>query len=159
MSVDISAIVGEISWTQSVTNSGFVKTTQGPDKLTATLAPSTTTYNRIYAVKGTLAGGASVTINLQGVTDYLNQSLTLTKVIAFMLKATTTGMKFEPGASNPLTWPLTGTSPVLTVQAGGFFIIGDGAAHTVNATDKNFKITNLDGAVTGTYEIALIGGQ
>lgn len=159
MSVDISAVVGQISWSQSKTNTGFVKTKQGPDQLSVTQSPSTTTYNRIYAVEGTLAGAASVTIDLQSITDYLGQSLVLTKIVAFMLKATTTGMKYEPGASNGLTWFLAGTTPSITVQAGGFFLIGDGATFVVTASDKTIKITNIHASTTGTYEIALIGGQ
>jgi len=158
MSVDISAVVGQISWSQSRTNTGFVKTKQGPDQLSITQSPDTTTYNRIYAVSGTLAASASTTIDLQGVTDYLGQSLTLTKIIAFQLTATTAAMKYEPGASNGLTWFLSGTTPAVTVQAGGFFLIGDGTYGTVSGSAKNIKITNV-GAVSGTYEIALIGGQ
>ncbi|NBW14043.1 MAG: hypothetical protein EBR82_39200, partial [Caulobacteraceae bacterium] len=67
-------------------------------------------------------------------------------------------MKYEPGASNGLTWFLSGTTPAVTVQAGGFFLIGDGTYGTVSGSAKNIKITNV-GAVSGTYEIALIGGQ
>lgn len=159
MSVDISGVVGEINWSQSKTNDLFVKTKQGPDKISGSLTPSTTIYNRIYAVSGTLAASASTTIDLQGVTDYLAQSLTLTKIVAIMVKATTTDMIYSPGASNGLTWFLGGTTPTITIRAGGFFLIGDGSAFTVSGTAKTIKITNASGSLSGTYELALIGGQ
>ena len=159
MSVDISGVVGEINWSQSKTNTAFVKTKQGPDKITSSLTPSTTTFNRIYAVSGTLAASASVTIDLQGVTDYLAQSLTLTSIIAIMVKATTTDMIYSPGTSNGLTWFLGGTTPTITVRAGGFFLIGDGSAGTVSGSAKTIKITNASASLSGTYELALIGGQ
>lgn len=158
MSVDNSTVVGQITWTQSKTNTGYAKTKQGPDQLSVSLSPDTTTYNRIYATSGTLAASATVTIDLQGVTDYLGQSLTLTKIIAIQLKATGSTMKYEPGASNGLTWFLSGTSPAITVRDGGFFIVGDGTFGVVSGSAKNITITNT-GATSGTYELALIGGQ
>lgn len=158
MSVDISTVVGQISWTQSKANTGYTKTKQGPDQISVSLAPDTTTYNRIYATSGTLAASASVTIDLQGVTDYLGQSLTLTKIIAIQLTATGSTMKYEPGATNGLTWFLSGTSPAITVRDGGFFLVGDGTYGTVNGTAKTITITNT-GAVSGSYGLALIGGQ
>jgi hypothetical protein len=158
MSVDIATVVGSISWVQSKTNTGFVKTKQGPDQLSITQTPSTSTYNRIYAASGTLAASGTTTIDLQGVTDYLGQSLTLTKIIALQFTATGSNFSYEPGASNGLTWFLSGTSPVVTVKDGGFFLIGDGTYGTVSGSAKTIKITNV-GATSGTYEIALIGGQ
>lgn len=158
MSVIASSVVGQITWTQSKTNTNFSTTKQGPDQVSVTLTPDTTTYNRIYATSGTLAASASVTIDLQGVTDYLGQSLTLTKIIAIELSATGSAMKYEPGASNGLSWFLSGTSPALTVQSGGFFLVGDGTFATVSGSAKTITITNT-GAVSGTYKIALIGGQ
>lgn len=159
MSVDISSVIAEIGWTQSKTNGDFSKTRQGPDKLSKTLAPNTTTYNRIYATSGTLAASASVTIDLQTATDYLGQTLALTKVIAVMLAATTTDMQYSPGATNGLTWFLGGTSPTVSVKAGGFFLVGDGSAFTVSGTAKTITVTNLSSTAAGTYELALIGGQ
>jgi hypothetical protein len=76
-----------------------------------------------------------------------------------MMKATTTDMIYSPGATNGLTWFLGGTSPTLTVKAGGFFLVGDGSAFTVSGSAKTIKITNASGAASGTYELALIGGQ
>lgn len=158
MSVNISSVVGQITWTQSKTNTGYGTTRQGPDQLSVSLSPDTTTYNRIYATSGTLASSASVTIDLQGVTDYLGQSLTLTKIIALQLSATGSNMKYEPGASNGLTWFLSGTTPAVTVKDGGFFLIGDGTFGTVSGSAKTITITNT-GATSGTYSVALVGGQ
>lgn len=158
MSVDISTVVGQITWTQSKTNTGYAKTKQGPDQLSVSLTPDTTTYNRIYSTTGTLAASASVTIDLQSVTDLLGQSLTLTKIIAIQMSATDSTMKYEPGASNGLSWFLSGTSPAISVRAGGFFLVGDGTFGVVSGSAKTITITNT-GAVSGTYELALIGGQ
>lgn len=158
MSVDNSAVVGQINWTQSKVNSGYTKTKQGPDQLSVSLSPDTTTYNRIYAVSGTLAASASVTIDLQGVTDYLGQSLTLTKIIAIQLSAEGSTMKYEPGASNGLSWFLSGTSPAISIRSGGFFLVGDGTFGVVSGSAKTITVTNT-GATSGTYNLALIGGQ
>ena len=157
MPLTLSNINAEIGWTQTkATTYGSVK--QGPAKLSASLAPSVTTFNELLAVQGTLAASANTTIDLYSITNLLGDAKTLTKAIALMVKATTTGMKIEPGASNPLTWFFGGTSPSISIKAGGFMLLGDGAVFTLSATDRNLKITNLSGSVTGTYDVVLLGG-
>lgn len=158
MALTLSNVNAEIGWTQTKTNTGYGSIKQGPDKLTATLAPAVATYNELLAVQGTLAASASTTIDLYSITNLFGESKTLTKGIALMVKATTTGMKIEPGASNPLTWFWGGTSPSITIKAGGFILLGDGGTATISATDRNLKITNTSGSTTGTYDLVFLGG-
>ena len=158
MSLSLSGISGEITWTQTKTNTGFLVTRQGPDKVDLSLSPSTTTYNEVLAVQGTLAASANTTINLNSFTNLLGVAATCTKGIGFIIKATAADLKIEPGASNPLGWWWGGTTPSITIKAGGFFLIGDGGTATISASACNLKITNLSGSVTATYTIGFLGG-
>ena len=158
MPLTLSNINAEIGWTQTKSTTGYGSVKQGPSKLSGTLAPAVATYNELLAVQGTLAASASTTIDLYSITNLFGEAKTLTKGIALMVKATTTGMKIEPGASNPITWFFGGTSPSISIKAGGFFLLGDGSAATLSATDRNLKITNLSGSTTGTYDIVFLGG-
>ena len=160
VSLSLASVAVELGWTQISPNTGFVTSRQGPDKLSASLSPDLTVVNRVYAVSGTLAASGTVTIDLQALTTYLTgaDAVVLTKVQAVMLTATTTGMKFEPGATNPATWFFSGTTPAITLQAGGFFCLGDGSVYTVTASLKTLKITNISASLTGTYAIAILGG-
>lgn len=158
MALTLSNVAAEIGWTQSTSITGFQPRRQGNDKLQASLSPDVTVFNELFAVQGTLTASSNTTIDLYSITNLLGEAKTLTKGIAIMLTATTTGMKYEPGATNPLTWFLSGTTPAISVQAGGFFIVGDGSVTTLSATVRNIKITNLSGSTTGTYRIAFLGG-
>jgi hypothetical protein len=62
--------------------------------------------------------------------------------------------KIEPGASNPLAWYLSGTTPAVSGGAGSAFMFADPTAATVSATVRNIKLTNTGGA-TLTYNLAL----
>lgn len=158
MSISLSGISGEITWTQTKSNTGFIVTRQGPDKVDVALSPATATYNEVYAVQGTLAASANTTINLNSFTNLLGQSVTATKGIGFIIKAAAADLKIEPGATNPLGWWWGGTTPSITVKAGGFFMIGDGGTATISGSACNLKITNLSGSVVATYTIAFLGG-
>ena len=158
MSISTSGISGEISWTQTKTNTGFLVTRQGPDKVDPALAPSTTTYNEVLAVQGTLAASANTTINLNSFTNLLGQAVTVTKGIGFIIKAAAADLKIEPGATNPLGWWWGGTTPSITIKAGGFFLIGDGGTATIGSSACNLKITNLSGSLTASYTVAFLGG-
>lgn len=158
MALTLSNVNAEIGWTQTKSNTGFTTVKQGPDKLTGTLAPAVATYNELLAVQGTLGASASTTIDLYSITTLLGESKTITKGLALMVKATTTGMKIEPGAANPITWFFGGTTPSISIKAGGFFLLGDGGTATISATDRNIKITNLSGSTTGTYDLVFLGG-
>lgn len=158
MPLTLSNVNAEIGWTQTKANTGFTTVKQGPDKLVGTLSPAVATYNELLAVQGTLAASASATIDLYSITNLLGEAKTLTKGVAIMVKATTTSMKIEPGASNPITWFFGGTTPSITIKAGGFFLLGDGGTATLSATDRNLKITNLSGSVSGTYDLVFLGG-
>jgi hypothetical protein len=158
MTIANSGISGEITWTQTKTNTGFLVTRQGPDKIELGLAPAIATYNEVYAVQGTLAGSATVTLNLNSFSNLLGQAVTATKGIGLMVKATAADLKIEPGATNPLAWFWGGTTPSVTIKAGGFFLIGDGGTATISASTCNLKITNLSGSITATYSVAFLGG-
>lgn len=158
MSLSLSGISGEITWTQTKTNTGFIVTRQGPDKVSLSLSPATATYNEVYAVQGTLAASATTTLNLNSFTNLIGQSVNATKGIGFIIRATDANLKIEPGATNPLGWWWGGTTPSITIKAGGFFLIGDGSVATISGAACNLKITNLSGSVTATYTVAFLGG-
>jgi len=160
MALTLASVSGNLSWTQSKTNTGFQDTIQGIDSLSGTVAPSltgATPANVVYAEQRTLSASASQTYDLQSLTDFLAQSLVMTRAYAIAISCSAGQVTLEQGASNPLTWPLSGTAPAMVVTSGGFFVFGQSTAQTVSASVKTLKVTA--GGSGGTYKIAILGGQ
>lgn len=152
-----SALIrASLSWEQSSTNTGFNSTTQKGD-VSVSLAPSTSTYNEVFAASYTLAAAGTQTVDLYSITNLLNQSKTITKLIGLIIKATATVtggvLKLENGASNPLLWPLaSGDALSVTVgTAGAVLLFAQGTTHTVSNTAKTLLLTN-----TGTQTITVL---
>jgi hypothetical protein len=92
--------------------------------------------------------------------DLLNVAHTTTsKVIGMIITVANANVKLEPGTTNPLTWFWTGTTPVLTIKAGGFLVFGDGDFTTVDATHSTLKLTNLSSTLSATVRVGFLCGQ
>jgi hypothetical protein len=164
MSLTVSAINVATQWTQTRSNSPFGTSTQGPDSLVYSATPSTTTYSEVYLGSYSVAASGTQNLDFRSFTSTLGASVTATKIIAIMLKATATvtgaKMKIEPGASNALTWFFGGTSPYIELEVGtdgACFFAGEGVAETVDGTHKNILITN-SGTQTMTLSVyGLVG--
>lgn len=153
-------ILATSSWTQTKTTTGREDVTQGPDSVSKTVTFDVASVNRVYVYPISLAASGTATIDLQAVTTLLAESDVWTKVQGLELTVDSGGgnIKLEPGASNPLTWFFSGTTPAITVKAGGFLAIGDGSTFTVSATVKTLKLTNLSGSLTATGSLVIYGG-
>lgn len=157
-------VSASIGWEQQKTNGSFANSKQGPDNLTARYTPSTTTYTNVLLEEGTLAAAASATIDFYSFTDELGTAVTATKLLGILIKATAsvTGgqLKIEEGASNPLTWFFSGTTPAITLDvgtAGASFMVMEGTTQTLSSTVRNLKLSN-PGSQTITYLVAAIVG-
>lgn len=159
MALSFANVSMSMAWEQFKTNTGYANTIQGPSGLDLNLAYTvgSTAANSIYVTQGTLAASANTTVDLFSFTDLLGQSISMVRVYAIMLKAATDSLKIEPGATNPLTWFFGGTTPSITIPAGGGFLFSQTTAATVSSTVRNLKLSN-PGSVTMTYNIAVIGG-
>jgi hypothetical protein len=159
MALDFANIGISAAWQQRKTNTGYQDTVQGPDglSLNASLTVGSSAANSIYVAQGTLAASASTTIDLFSFTDQLGQSVSMVRVYSMVVKTADAALKVEPGATNPLTWFFGGTTPSITIPSNGGFGFTQPTAATVSSTVRNIKLTNT-GAVTLTYNIAIIGG-
>ena len=160
MALTTAGVNGSISWIQTKTNTGFSNTIQGLDSISASVSPSltgATPANVVYAEERTLSASASQTYDLQSLTDFLSQSLVMTRAFAIAISCSDGQVTLQQGTSNPLTWPLSGTAPAMVVPSGGFFVFGQSTAQTVSASVKTLKVTA--GGSGGTYKIAILGGQ
>lgn len=157
MSLTAVEIAASIVWKMEKTNTGFKPTTHGPETKSFALQPAVATYNQIYVAQHTLGAAASVTIDLQSFTALDSTSVTLTKALAVFLTVTGSGVKIEPGASNPLTWFFSGTTPAVTIPAGGLFVFAQPTTQTVSAGAKTLKLTEVGGG-TAVVQIEILGG-
>lgn len=160
MALSTISVNGGISWIQTKTNTGFANTIQGLDSLSASVSPvltGATPANVVFAEERILAAAASQTYDLQSMTDFLAQSLVMTRAYAIAISCSVGQVTLQQGTSNPLTWPLSGTAPALIVPASGFFVFGQTTAQTVSASVKTLKVTA--GGAGATYRIAILGGQ
>jgi hypothetical protein len=170
MSATLTANVSAgVSWTYATALSGGITPT----------AQSSFTYNKsitngtgaagtadlIYAVQGTLAGGANTTLDFAGsLTDFFGTTITMARLKFLFVHLTTdttsTGLTIG-NASSPLGLFSAGTA-THTIGNGGIFLIGNsgatGIAITGGSTD-GLKLLNADGTNTATYQIAAIGSS
>ena len=160
MALSLASVTGNLSWTQTKTNTGFQDSIQGLDAVSASASPAitgATPANVVYAEQRTLTAAGTQTYDLQSLTDFLNQSLTMTRAFAIAISCSSGQVTLQQGATNPLTWPLSGTAPALIVTSGSFFILGQTTAQAVSGSVKTLKITA--GGSGATYKIAILGGQ
>ena len=159
MSVTSSGITGSFGWSLSRSNTGFGGVSQG-DSVSAAVNLDASLYNSVFAAEYTLAASGTQSIDLKNFVDLAFETHTTTdKVIGIMVSVTGAPITIAPGASNGLVWFWTGTSPIVTIKAGGFLVFSDGAATTVDATHKTLTLTNLSASVVATVRIAILCGQ
>ena len=159
MSVTSSGITGSLGWSLSRSNTGFGGVSQG-DSVSAAVNLDASIYNSVFAAEYTLAASGTQSIDLKNFVDLAFETHTTTdKVIGIMVSVTGAPITIAPGASNGLVWFWTGTSPIVTIKAGGFLVFSDGAATTVDATHKTLTLTNLSASVVATVRIAILCGQ
>ena len=81
MALSLASVTGNLSWQQNKTNTGFQDSIQGLDAVSASASPAitgATPANVVYAEQRTLTAAGTQTYDLQSLTDFLNQSLTMT---------------------------------------------------------------------------------
>lgn len=147
----------KLSWLYEKTNTPFAKTKQGDDSISFSSQPAVGTYQNVKLASLTIAAGANTTLDLYAAfTNLVGETTAVsTKLLGVVLKLTGTNaqLKIEPGAANPLTWLLAGTTPSLTFRAGGVVVLVDGTAFTLSATDRNWKLSN-----PGAGDLTLVYG-
>lgn len=162
MSVTSSGITGSLGWSLSRSNTGFGGVSQG-DSVSAAVNLDASLYNSVFAAEYTLgitSPSNAQAIDLRNFVDLAFETHTTTdKVIGIMVSVTGAPITIAPGATNGLVWFWTGTSPIVTIKAGGFLVFSDGAATTVDATHKTLTLTNLSASVVATVRIAILCGQ
>ncbi len=151
------ALIAGITAQLTRADTGFTTATR---KLTKQLlATDVTAFNSVFAAEYSIAAAGTQTVDFfAAFTDLLGNSVSLTKAIALLVLATGSGVIVEPKpATNPLVWFYSGTSPQITIHAGGGFLFFDGATRTIDATHRNILFTETGGA-TLTLDVVLWGG-
>ena len=135
-----------IIWQLSRVNAGgFQPTLQGIDSVQLTLSLGDFSgADDAYITELSLAASANQTIDFSSFTDLAGNTVTPTKVYAILVKPTGTGavIQIAPGASNPLTWFFGGTTPTVSVPAGGAMLLMQTGPTTIDGTHKTLKFTN-----------------
>ena len=160
MSLFKAAVSSQVTWTQQSAIVGFVSAQQGPDKIYSSVGVDVTVSDEFYVYKGTLAISGTLVINLQSVTNLLNEAVSFTGIRQIILKTDGANITLAPSVTSPTTglvWFFTGTTPVLTIKDGGTLLMDDGGFVTVDATHRSITITNTSASVTTYIELAIIG--
>lgn len=160
MGLTVASIAATGSWTQTRSTTGTLDVTQGPDSVSPSVTLDVTSINRLGYWNISLAASGTATYDLTSVTTLISETDAWTKVQAIVLTVDSGGgnIKLEPGASNPATWFFSGTSPAITVKAGGFLALGDGSTYTIDATHKTLKVTNTSSSLAVTGKLVIYGG-
>ena len=153
------------SWTQTKTHTGsapaFASSKQdGPVTTTVSPTISAAACNRVYFVQGTLAAGATVTINVFSLTEpAFGEAIVPVRAYSIHYKGATTTSRVDPvNGSNPLTWFFGAATDQINLNAGDSFMYASATAFTVSNTVKNIRVTNTAGAGTLTYTVILLLG-
>lgn len=118
--------------------------------------------DQIYVATGTLAGAATLTVNLSTLTDMFGNTLNMKRVKAIYLENTTdttsTGLALGGDVTTPFVGPFNTGTDTITVRNGGNFFIAapDATAYAVD-TGINLLLTNSDGTNTATYKLVIVG--
>jgi hypothetical protein len=160
MSLQSASSYNSLTWSQVQQNIGFSSSFQGPDTFAFSKTYTVGDYNvnSIYAATSTIAPSASVTIDLQNVTDFFNNTMILTRVYSVQIGAVGADLLFKPAASNGQQWFFNSTADGIIVRDANDFIYNSSTSYTVTASTKNLTITNQSGVNTLTYKIAILGG-
>jgi len=160
MSLTSLSCNAQVGWSlENSTVTGF-STAKESDSLQWGLAlANLTTVNQVYVTKLTLAASAASTINLTSLSNLVSESFSFGHVLGLIVLPTGAGVTVEPGASSGLPWMLGGTTPTITVNAGGLWVWSDPSTPgtTVDGTHKNITITNLSGSATAIVKLAIFG--
>ena len=159
MALTTSQATGAIQWIFSKANTGFSATKQGADQLIGTVTYDSATINKGYGVTQTISVGSSQNFDLTALTDFVGDSVNMTKAVAFMITATGGACKVKAGATNGLSSWFVQDSGSLYIPAGGFALIGWPAAvgATVSGSAKVINIAQ-SGASAVTVTVMFIGG-
>lgn len=155
MALTSSRLTATIGWTDSVTPVTGGKAVKNVDSLTITNYPAVATYNRRLRQVYTILASGTQLIDLGAWTDpYTGASVVLTKAIAFAITGTQ-AFRIEPNAAaNPLPWFWGIAANYMTFGADEGFAALKAVTFT---TGSKILLTN-QGASTGTFDVAIIGG-
>lgn len=129
--------------------------------------------DKIYISSSTLAGGASVNLDLAGtLADMFGNTITFARIKVIYVELTTdttsTGLLVGGHATAAFgNWitsadTLDNDQPKVRVRNGGCFFLcaPDATAYAVTATtDDLLTLTNADGSNTATYKVVLVGAS
>ena len=156
MALTALQILTSTVWVQTNPVTGF-STAKHPGGNEKSVLPtvSAAAANRVYITEATLAASASITIDLRSLTEpVFREALTPVRGYSIQLIGTGSAWRLDPGAANPLQWFFGGTTQQINGGAGAMFCFADPTAVTINATNRNIRITNTGGG-TLTYTLVV----
>lgn len=172
-----------VQWTAKLNQIGFTNPSQNvqqPNK-TVTLgsvsgSPANNTVggaDEVYAACVHISASGTATINLQNLTDVVNQpSMAFARVkywrfgLLSLLDDPTngsacTGITVGNAGSNPFLFNLGGTTPTFTIHNGSFLEYADqsAAGFTCSSANENILITNNDSVNAAGVLVIICGGS
>lgn len=151
-------ITAALSWALEKTVTGFDKAKQ-KGQVSYTPAPAVATYNAVFAAEYTILAAGTQAVDFYSFTDLVGNAVTATKIYGVLVTVTGTNaaVKIETHGTNGLVWFFGGTTPSITVPAGGCFLFSEGGTEALSATVRQWLLTNT-GSGTATVTVAAICG-
>lgn len=147
------------NWTLQQDNpDSWQPTVYGPDGMVANFASiDLTVQNNLFLDYIELASGASTTLTLANLIDYVGEEFTPTQLWAFFLIPQTYVWTVQPGASNGLQiWGGSGVTLPIQPEVGLLYPwLPGGTPLTVSGTANELKFTNTGGE-TDYANLALV---
>ena len=152
MSLTLATIAASVKTTFA--NVASIGTSQlGPVTTTYSLSPLAAIADQGYASQLSIAAAATVTIDLASFVDPQGSTIVGVKAVSILLLPTGAGAicKVFPHATNGFSWFMNGTTPFLTIPAGGHLSYSEPAGTTINPTTAHL----LDISNTGSGAMVL----
>ncbi len=161
MSSNLTAVqlLINLGWTEQNALAGF-DTNTATNRLGASIIPTVDVTNarQIYFVQGSLAAGASLTLDLSSLTTpTFGAGISPTGAYILVLKGSGSTWSYDPFSSNQFYWFLDAVvGNKLVFNDGDVIAYGSTTPGTIDGTHKNIRITNTSGSDTLTYAFAIV---
>ena len=158
-----TTLLAAINWALSRSVSGL-QDMKYPAKRAFSISYDFADFDEMFFAQYTMAAAGTQVVDFRSFANLIDPSGTVTATgIAALFIAVQSAVAgsdavtitLEPGASDALAWPLTGTAPVLTIENGGVQQIARATAFAVDATHRNLLLTNT-GADAGLVTVVAV---
>jgi hypothetical protein len=159
MSLTSASALNYLQWSQQSVNPPFAPSTQSDTSTFNTaFTIEATGVNNIYADEIVLTPLQSITIDLQDLLDFFNQTLAFTRVYTLQVQSDGADVQFGPGAVDPCVWFFGSATDRIVVKSGSNLLYNSQYPFPVESVASTLDFYNSSTTDSTILKIVIIGG-